>query len=406
MKDMKILQLTKKFPFPLKDGESIAITNLAKAMNDLSCEVTLLSMNTKKHFFDTSKLPKDFNHYKNIHSVEIDNELKAKDAFLNLFSKESYHIARFVSEDFKNQLIHILQEESFDVIQLETLYLAPYIATIREHSNAIVAMRAHNVEHEIWERIASNTPKKLKKWYLEHLTDKLKKYEISHLNDYDLLVPITERDLQQFRDFGYKNGAKVTPIGVDQTQYDPDYSVFEKELSISFIGSLDWMPNLEGLEWFLKEVWPKAVKEFPKLSLHIAGRNTPEWMLQMEVENIHIHGEVPCAPTFVNQHPMTLVPLLSGSGMRAKILEGMALGKVVLTTSVGLEGIDGRDKKEVLLANTSEAFLEAIRYCYEHKKDLPQIGKAAHDFVTGRYDNLEVAKRLAKVYREYLEEKG
>ena len=372
---MKILQLTKKFPYPLKDGESIAITNLGKAMHELGCEVTLLSMNTKKHFFDTANLPADFNHYKNIHTVKIDNELKWKDAFKNLFSEDSYHIARFVSEEYENKLATILQQEAFDVIQLETLYLAPYISTIRKYSNAVVAMRAHNVEHEIWERIAKNTPEVLKKWYLGHLTDKLRRYEIEHLNKYDILVPITERDLQKFKQMGYKNGAKVTPIGVDETQYQPDFTAFEKELSISFIGSLDWMPNLEGLKWFLKEVWPQAVQEFPKLSLHIAGRNTPDWIHNLDMPNIKIHGEVPCAATFVNQHPLTVVPLLSGSGMRAKILEGMALGKVVLTTSIGLEGIDARNKREVLLANTSDEFLAAIRYCYEHKDKLSKIGK-------------------------------
>ena len=401
---MKILQLTKKFPYPLKDGESIAITNLGKAMNELGCEVTLLSMNTKKHFFDIQSLPADFKHYKKIHTVKIDNELKWTDAIINLFKGESYHITRFVSKDFENKLAEILQKESFDVIQLETLYLASYIATIRKYSKAVVAMRAHNVEHEIWERISNNTPEVLKKWYLSHLTDKLKQYEIEHLNNYDLLVPITERDLLKFKKMGYKNGAKVTPIGVDETHYQPDFSVFEKELSISFIGSLDWMPNLEGLKWFLKNVWPQAVQEFPQLSLHIAGRNTPDWIQNIKIPNIKVYGEIPCAATFVNQHPLTIVPLLSGSGMRAKILEGMALGKVVLTTAVGLEGIDAQDKNEILLANTADEFLEAIRYCYQHKDKLSKMGNHAHTFVTNRYDNIQIAQRLKEIYKSYLVE--
>ncbi len=400
---MKILQLTKKFPYPLKDGEVIAITNLSKAFRDLGSEVTLLSMNTKKHFFNLDELPADFDYYKAIHCVEVDSDLKVTDAFLNLFSSESYHIQRFVSEAFEAKLQKILQQETFDVIQLETLYLAPYIPTIRKYSNAIVAMRAHNVEHEIWERIAKNTPLKLKKWYLQHLTGKLKRYELDHLNDYDILVPITERDAEQFRAFGYKNGAQVTPIGVDQNVYEPDYSAYHDELSISFIGSLDWMPNQEGMQWFLNEIWNKAIEKYPKLSLHIAGRNTPEWVYQLDFPNVHIHGEVPSASEFVNQHPLTVVPLLSGSGMRAKIIEGMALGRVVLTTSVGLEGIDAEHGKEVLLADTAEDFLKVIDYCYEHQFLLPQIGLNAHRFVNERYDNIQIAKALAEAYQAHLE---
>jgi len=401
---LKILQLTKKFPYPLKDGEAIAITNVAKALSDLGCEVSLLSMNTKKHFFDIQQLPDSVKHYKNIQTILVDSEIKLKDAFLNLFSKDSYHISRFVSKAFEQQLIDLLKEEDYDIIQLETLYLAPYIPAIRKHSKALVAMRAHNVEHEIWKRIATNTSAFYKKWYLQHLTEKLRQFEIASLAHYDILVPITARDLEQFITLGYKNFAKVSPIGVDPAQYQADYHAFSQDLSISFIGSLDWMPNLEGLDWFLKKVWPQAIKEFPNLSLHIAGRNPPSWMLDLEVENIKIHGEVPCAVTFVNQHPLTIVPLLSGSGMRAKILEGMALGKVVLTTSVGLEGVDARDKQEVLIANTADEFLATIAYCYEHKNQLSTIGKNAHAFVTNRYDNLKVAKRLAEVYQSYLTE--
>ena len=402
---MKILQLCKKFPFPLKDGESIAITNLSKALNELGCDVSLLCMNTKKHYFDVSELPSDFNHYSSIHEVKLDNELKLKDAFLNLFSKDSYHISRFVSKDFESALKRILRKNKFDIIQLETLYLAPYVPVIRKYSDAIISMRAHNVEHEIWERIAGNTDFLPKKWYLNHLTEKLRKYEVHHLNDYDLLVPITNRDLSKFRKLGYKNGVSVTPIGIDQEDYTPDFSSFNKELSISFIGSLDWMPNQEGLQWFLENVWQKAIKRFPNLSLHVAGRNTPKWMLNMNVKNVKFHGEVPCASTFINQHPIMIVPLLSGSGMRAKILEGMALGRVVLTTKIGLEGIGATSKNEVLVADKIDEFIEEIEYCYDNKENLYRIGHNALEFVSKNYDNLQVATKLASSYKFYLEKR-
>ena len=399
---MKILQLCKKFPFPLKDGESIAITNLSKALNELGCDVSLLCMNTVKHYFDVNELPEDFNHYSSIHEVKLDNELKVKDAFLNLFSKESYHISRFVSKDFELALKKILRKNKFDIIQLETLYLAPYVPIIRKYSNAIISMRAHNVEHEIWERIAGNTGFLPKKWYLNLLTEKLKKYEVQHLNDYDLLVPITNRDLSRFRKMGYKNGVAVTPIGIDQEDYSPDFSCFNKELSISFIGSLDWMPNQEDLKWFLENVWPVAIKRFPKLSLHVAGRNCPQWMLDMNIKNVKFHGEVPCAPTFINQHPIMVVPLLSGSGMRAKILEGMVLGRVVLTTKIGLEGIGARNKEEVLVADQVDEFIESIQYCYDSKENLYRLGHNALEYVNKNYDNLQIARNLAVTYKSYL----
>ena len=136
---MRILQLCKKFPFPLKDGESIAVTHLARALNELDCEVTLLAMNTTKHHFNLDDLPREFNHYKEIYTTELDNSLRWTDAFLNLFSRSSYHISRFEDKKYSNKLIDLLRNNEYDVVQLETLYLAPYIPIIRKYSNALVA---------------------------------------------------------------------------------------------------------------------------------------------------------------------------------------------------------------------------------------------------------------------------
>jgi glycosyltransferase involved in cell wall biosynthesis len=401
---MKILQLCKKFPFPLKDGESIAITSLARSLAEQGCEVTLLAMNTRKHYFNLNSTPNALSYYKDIYATDLDNRIKISDAFWNLFSKESYHIQRFINADFEKKLISILRKGEFDVVQLETLYLAPYISTIRKYSDAIIAMRSHNVEHEIWERITENTSFLPKRLYLKHLTQKLKRYEIEVQNQYDLLIPISRRDEQKFKNFGYKGTSKVIPIGVDSDRYSPDYDSYQKEISISFIGSLDWMPNQEGLKWFLDKVWAKLSKRNPNLSLHIAGRNTPKWISQLKRKNVKVYGEVPCAHKFINEHSIMVVPLLSGSGMRAKILEGMSLGKVVLTTPIGLEGIHAKDKKEVLIAETVAEFEKAINYCYQNKNKLERIGRRAKEFVSTSYDSDELAKDLIKEYSSLMVE--
>ena len=396
---MKILQLCKKFPYPLKDGESIAVNSLSKSLHQLGCEITLLAMNTSKHFFEVDQLPKGFNHYTAIHTVPIDNQIRVKDALTNLFTRDSYHITRFISPSFREQLIRLLRENDFDLVQLETLYLAPYIADIRKHSKATIAMRAHNVEHEIWERITENTKLLPKKWYLDHLTKKLKRFEVEQLNTYDLLVAITGRDLQSFRAFGYDNKAVVTPIGIDTKGYRPDYNSFQQPLSISFIGSLDWMPNLEGLNWFLDKIWGKIPKNCPDLKLNVAGRNTPDWMHQMKKKNVVVHGEVPDALDFINEHSVMVVPLLSGSGMRAKILEGMALGKVVITTTLGLEGIPAKNRSQVIIADSPEEFVEALQFCYKNPAQLMEMGKKARNFVIHHFDSLRIAQKLVKAYQ-------
>lgn len=402
---MRVLQLCKKFPYPTKDGESIAMTTLSRALNELGCEVTLLAMNTAKHYFDLQQLPADFNHYRAIHTAEVDNRIKPLAAFKNLFSAQSYHIQRFVSTDFSNELRRLLQQQTFDVVQLETLYLAPYIPLIRQHSQAVVALRSHNVEHEIWERIAANTRFLPKKWYLQHLTEKLKRYEVAQLQNYDLLVSITERDQKIYQQLGYKKATHVTPVGIDHRYYLADDASFKKDISIGFIGSLDWMPNQEGLRWFLQNVWQRLRTQFPNLQLHIAGRNTPKWLLNNKERNVVVHGEVPSAADFINQHSLMVVPLLSGSGMRVKILEGMALGRVVLTTKIGLEGINAQHAAEVMVADQPDEFVNCVSNCYQSNGQLVDIGRRAQVLVAKEYDNLAIGKRLVAAYERMLPSK-
>lgn len=371
---------------------------LSKPLRQLGCELSLLAMNTAKHHFGSGQIPPALSHYQEVLSVEVDNRLKPLDAFCNLFSRQSYHISRFVSPAYSQQLAELLSRERFDIIQLETPYLAPYIPVIRQYSQARIAMRAHNIEHEIWQRIAGNTRLWPKKWYLQHLTQKLCRYELEQLQAYDILVPITERDLRAFRAMGYTKAAVVAPIGLDSQEYVPDYESYRRPLSLSFIGSLDWMPNQEGLQWFLEQVWPLLQGRFPGLELHIAGRNTPRRLLQLQLPNVFVHGEVPDAAAFINQHSVMVVPLRSGSGMRAKILEGMALGKVVITTAMGLEGINAQHGSEVLVADTPEGFVECIASCYQQGRGLEQAGRDARAFIEQGYDSLAIARQLLAAY--------
>ncbi len=396
---LQILQLCHKFPYPLRDGGAIAVTYLAKAYAALGHEVTLLSMNTSKHWFDISTLPPDFDHYVAMHTVFVENHIRILPALHNLFfSNKSYHVDRFESAEFAEKLARLLQKNTFDVVQLESIFLAPYLPIIRQYAPAAkVVLRTHNVEHEIWERVADNASP-LKKWYLRSITPRLKAYELEQINHCDLVVGISQRDVAQFKNLGLRQPATVCPIGLDCRDYRPDPASFLRPLSLSFIGSLDWMPNQEGLRWFLDTIWlPLLAPNFPELTFHIAGRTAPRWLRELDMERVTFHGEVPDAADFLNQHSVMVVPLLSGGGMRAKILEGMAVGKVVLSTRLGIEGIEATDRQECLLADQPAEWLDAIRWCYEEGENLAALGNRARLFCEQHFDNEEIARKLVAV---------
>ncbi|NND34000.1 MAG: glycosyltransferase, partial [Saprospiraceae bacterium] len=299
---MQILQLCKKFPYPLKDGESIAVTYMAKALHQLGHQVTLLAMNTTKHPVAVNRIRAKLPHYKSVHYTKLDNEVKPLHAFLNLFSSDSYNISRFDNEGFRKKLTSILKKNHFDIVQLESLYLAPYIDIIRGNTDAKIVLRAHNVEHEIWERMSANEPVALRRWYFDYSARKLRKYEIEQLGRVDQLLPISDLDKRKFKKLGYRGSSLAVPIGLDLDAVPFQSVKSNSPLSVSFIGSLDWMPNVEGLNWFLDQVWPHLNVIFPKLKLHIAGRNCPDWLMQLELKNVVVEGEVEDSRKFLNYH--------------------------------------------------------------------------------------------------------
>ena len=363
--------------------------------------VKVMAFNSNKYHVDIENIPEDYRTKTRIEFIDINLRIKVFEAFKNLFSNESYHVKRFISEDFKNRLIEVLEAEKFDIVQLEMIYMAPYIDTIREHSNAKIVMRMHNVEHKIWERIAKKTVFFAKRWYINHLARTLRKYEMGILDELDGIAAITLTDAAYFR--------RVTatpvidlPFGVDIAKFNPVFEVEDKP-TFYHIGSMNWMPNEEGIKWFLNNVWGDVVKRVPEAKLYLAGRNMPKWLLKKNhKKNIEVVGEVPDAHEFVNQHNVAIVPLFSGSGMRIKIIESMALGKTVITTMIGAEGIQYTEFEDIIIADNEPKMVENICRLFKHPEEAEAIGLNARRLIEEVYDNKKIINRLEIFYKEIM----
>ncbi len=398
---MRILQISNKLPYPPKDGGSIATFSMARAFADLGHEVTILAMNTSKHYFDPQNIPDTIQDKIHFLAVDTDTRISPLDALKNLLTSDfPYNAQRFITRDFSRQLNRLLRDEHFDVIQLEGLYVAPYTEEIRKESNALVSMRAHNVEHEIWER-TSKQSRFLKKKYLQILTDRIRRMEKQYINSYDVLVPITERDGNRFRELGCHLPLFHAPTGIFTEELNPDRSGIDFP-SVFHIGALDWSPNQEGIFWFLEKVWPELHRNHPDLKFYIAGRNAPPQISNIKTPGVVFLGEVEDAYEFMRSKAIMIVPLLSGSGMRIKIIEGMALGKTIVSTSIGTEGIATTHEKNLLIADDPENFVKEIIGLLENFDKFDQLGRNAVDFVNKNYDNMVITRSLLEFYKKNL----
>ena len=402
---MKLLQLSNKIPFPPIDGGAIATLNLAKGFAKLGHSTTILAMNTSKHFYDLKKLPESIKNLVEIIGIYVEAPITKTGAIKNLiFSKLPYSAERFIDKNYEKKLIELLLNRNFDIIQLEGLYMVLYIPLIRKHSNAIIALRAHNIEHQIWERVAENEKNIFRKKYLLFLSKRIKNLKRSYLNQYDALIPITEQDAKFFEQFGNNKPVFVSQTGFDTSEIKIEETNAEFP-SFFHIGALDWAPNQEGLLWFFKNVWNKVLQNNKNLKFYIAGRNAPDWLLKTISlqKNIIYLGEVADAFEFMRSKSVMIVPLLSGSGMRIKIIEGMALGKTIISTNIGTEGINSSHRENIFLANSPEEFVETIIELSKDEVLCKKIGENASDFIQNHYDNINQSTKLIEFYKQIID---
>ena len=395
---MNILMLCNKSPFPPSEGGPMAMNSIVMGLLEAGHKVKILAVNSEKYHILDKDIPESYKKKTSIELVDVDLRIKPFAAFKNLFSEKSYHVERFISEDFNKKLVEILKKDKYDIVQLEMIYMAPYIETIRANSDAFIVLRAHNVEHLIWDRIAKKTKFAPKRWYINHLVRTLRNYELNAINKVDGIAAITYRDAAFFRGETSKPVIDI-PYGVDPNDFIPHYEI-KKEPSLYHIGSMNWMPNEEGIRWFLNNVWDKLLMKTPDAKLYLAGRHMPQWLLKTKKKNVNVIGEVADAKEFISNHDIAVVPLLSGSGIRIKIIESMAMGKTVITTRVGAEGIQYSEFENIIIADTPAKLVDVINKILKDPEEAQRIGRNARKLVEDIYDNKKIINRLIIFYDE------
>lgn len=394
---MRILQLTNKPPAPPTDGSSIAMYNMAKGFIDNGADLTLLTINTKKHFKPDSGVDPDFRKRSHYRSVYRNTDVSITGALMNLFSDRSYFASRFYFKAFEDALVQALREKEFDIVQLESIFMGEYIPVIRRHSQAKIAVRTHNIEHLIWQRMIANEKNPAKKKYLSLQNARLKVFEYNVLKDCDAIVPITAVDQQYFESWEVGKPFFASPTGLLLDRYAVDHSR-ELPLSVFHFGSMDWMPNEEAVLWFVKEVWPGVHKAVPEAKFHVVGRGMTARVDSLDVPGVVIVGPSESPEKVYHDYQVMVVPLLSGSGMRIKLVEGMAYGKAIVSTRIGAEGIPVQDGVHCRLADEGSAFADAVIELLHDERRRAALQAEARRLAEDRYDNKKLVKQLLDFY--------
>ena len=396
---MKILQLCLKPPLPARDGGCIAMNNITQGLLASGHRVKVLTIFTHKHDLNPELMPAAYLEQTDIEGVFIDTKINAIDAYSSIITSDSYNISRFFSTDFDIRLAKLLRKEDFDIIHLESLFMTPYVGTIRRLCTTPIVLRSHNIEYVIWEKIAAGTRNPIRRMYLKYLTKKLKHYELSMLNEVSGIAAISDEDRRRMLALGMKKPMRTVSFGIDLRDYPFDENA-TSELALFHLGAMDWGPNLEGILWFLTAIWPTIHAKHPTLKMYLAGRNMSDEIERMNLPNVVVVGEVEHAVAFMQSKAVMVVPLLSAGGIRVKIIEGLALGRAVISTTLGAEGLDCTDGTNILLADRPDEWVAAVDRLMDQPEEIKHLGLNGRKHAMEHFELNEITARLVAFYKE------
>lgn len=396
---MKILIVTTKSPYPLFEGRALRTYNLIKQAA-LHHEIHLLS------FVQTPEDLEGIEHMRSICNVVEYEKLYfdgaktqiIKDAICELFSRAPLPVVKYRTAGMRAKMRKLMQTHQYDLVHLDMLHLADYMDLC---GNTPVALIEHNVEHVILDRRADNETRPLHRAYLRYQAAKLKSYEGRACQRAQHVVAVSELDAQQLRELG--PGARVTsvPNGVD-TEYFRTSHPPRKPTNLVFVGGFTWFPNLDAITYFCEDILPKLLKTIGDIQLTVIGKQ-PDTPVAQEIAkhpNVKLAGLVEDIRPDVDAAAAYIVPLRIGGGTRLKILDALSMSKAIISTSVGCEGLDVEDGKTIVIADTPDAFAQAIVKVLADPAWADTIGRQGRQLVESRYDWAAVAKTLMAVYAD------
>lgn len=297
----------------------------------------------------------------------------------NLVSPLPYAIARYRSGALRDVIRRLVREGGIDVVICD--FLAPSLNVPADLGVRTVLFQ-HNVEASIWERHATVARNPVVRAYFALQWRRMRAWERAECRRFDRVVAVSAEDAASFaRDYGV-TGARAVPTGVDVQYFRPSGGVPRDRREVLFVGSMDWMPNEDGIRWFTEAVLPLVRARVPDAHLTVVGRKPSGWLTALAASgHVTVTGTVPDVRPYLERAAVVVVPLRVGGGTRLKIFEGMAMERATVSTTIGAEGLPVGHGEDILIADSPQAFAEAVVALLEDPARADALGAAAAERV-------------------------
>lgn len=393
---MKILIVSSYLPYPLFSGGHIRLYNIIKRLSEKNHQITLICEKRphqkNEDIADVAKI------CKKVITVDRQKQWSLKNILHAGFSNDSFLITGHTNKDMQIKIAEILKHESFDLIHAETSYI---MQNIPETTIPIVLIE-HNIEYLVYERFVNNAPIFLRP-FLRFDIRKLKNAEEAFWKRAQHIVTVSEKEKKYIK----LSDVSVVPNGVDTQLFQMKKSLqitTKPQAAILFIGDFAWIQNRDSARWILQEIYPKIsqyFKQAKKTTMWIIGRHIPSSIKQLSLDQSVIFDENSQKPTekIFADADVLLAPIRIGGGTQYKILEAMASGTPVVTTNLGIEGIDAENDVEILVGEKSQDLARLTAKLLEDEKLYVSVAKNARAFVEKNYTWDSIVIKLENVYK-------
>ena len=393
---MRVLWMKSDYVIPPDTGGKIRTYNLMRELNSL-CDVTYLAFKPE----DTPNTEPEIEGCADeIVTVYRPEEIKSGAAFYGrvvrgMASPLPYSVQKFSSPEIVNHEREFAQENSDPrVVLCDFLDMADNVDWSLPCPKVLFQ---HNVESMIWKRLSQAEDNPLKKAYFKFEYKRMAKYEAMICNRFDLIFAVSKEDKKQFQEeYGVTTPIEILETGVNTKFFQPTADPKPKPGRLVFLGSMDWMPNIDGMKWFVGEIYDLVKEKYPAISLDIVGRRPGEEIknLARNDSSIQVLADVPDVRPHIAESDLFIVPLRVGGGSRIKIYEAMAMDRPVVSTTIGAEGLPLTPDEHIAIGDTPAEFADQIVRLLNDSEKKQNISNSGYRLVTENFQWKNVATQL------------
>ncbi len=385
----KILYIAPKIPFPPNDGHTKSMFGFIKATFKIGYKIDLICYTQEK------KPQAELNKICNTFYLEISTPNNILDLIKNIFSNVPYNLAKYKRKELLNFLDKHLENYEYDFIIIFNAHMGWIVDFLKAKTKSKLILREENLELSIMEKYYQNQKNILLKIFAWLQYKKFLKYEPSLCQKFDACFMISSQDKKKLLNYSTNINAIVINSGVDDDLFRLK-KINVNKYSIFHIGSLNWYPNLDGLMWFLDKVFPKIISKEPQCKLFIYGSKLPEdVLLKDEIKNHIVNvGFVENLWLELSDKQIAIVPLRIGSGIRIKIIELLAAGNAVVSTSIGAEGIGLTNKQNILIVDDENIFADVILKLFNEEYEIKNMIDTSKNFIRKNYSWKIISQKI------------